>query len=174
MIDRAREGFSSQSLRMRLGLSLLRLFYDAVQGQEFDDRRAPPKFSLLEMMLNALRGNIHKYAQRLGQYIRYIYMLETLRLDVKPLLRHLDECQLTTLLDQLHELFEHPPLLKDQKRAREEVSGLLSLVIDKVKPVQQVARDLCEWLEEYLECVRQAHPIISCQLIVIQRPGGPS
>jgi hypothetical protein len=73
--------------------------------------------------------------------------------DIQLFPRHLDECQLTTLLDQLHELFEHPPLLKDQKKAREEVSSFLSLVIDKVKPVEQVARDLCEWLEEYLECV---------------------
>lgn len=74
MIDKAREGFSNQSLRMRLGLGLIRLVYDVVQGQEFDDRRAPPKFSLLDMMLNALRGNMQKYAQRLGQYIRYLHV----------------------------------------------------------------------------------------------------
>jgi len=57
------------------------------------------------------------------------------------------------LLDQLHELFEHPPLLKDQKKAREEVSKFLSLVVDKEKPLEQIARDVCEWMEEYLECV---------------------
>ena len=57
------------------------------------------------------------------------------------------------LLDQLHELFEQPPLLKDQKKAREEVSNFLSLVVDKVKPLEQIARDVCEWTEEYLECV---------------------
>lgn len=104
-----------------------------------------------------------------------IYTFETLRADAQPLLRHLDECQLTMLLDQLHELFEHPPLLKDQKRAREEVSGLLSLLMDKAKPVQQVARDLCEWLEENLECVSTSSHENSCQLIVIlQRPDEPS
>ncbi|KAF8350403.1 origin recognition complex subunit 3 N-terminus-domain-containing protein [Amanita rubescens] len=136
IIDQTREEFSSQSLRMRLGFGLVRLVYDVIQGQDFGDRRAPPKFGLLDMMLDALGGSLYKYAQRLGQYIR-----------------HLDECQLTALLDQLHELFEHPPLLKDQKKARQEVSNFLSLVVDKEKPLEQIARDVCEWMEEYLECV---------------------
>ena len=70
MIDRAREEFSSQFLRMRLGLGLVKIVYEATQGQEFDNRKAPPKFNLLDMMLDALRGSMHKYAQRLGQYIR--------------------------------------------------------------------------------------------------------
>ncbi|KAK2466646.1 hypothetical protein APHAL10511_000904 [Amanita phalloides] len=133
-IDQAREEFSRRSLHMRLAFSLLKLVYEVVEHQEFEDQMLPPKLELTDMMLDVLNGSVHHYAQRLGHFIR-----------------HLDECQLTALLDQLHDLFEHPPLLKDQKKAREEIGNFLALVIDKVKPVVQVARDLCEWLEEYPE-----------------------
>jgi len=77
IIDQTREEFSTQSLRMRLGFGLVRLVYDIIQGQDFGDRRAPPKFGLLDMMLDALGGNLYKYTQRLGQYIRYGCMFDT-------------------------------------------------------------------------------------------------
>ena len=76
-IDQTREEFSSQSLRMRLGFGLVRLVYDVIQGQDFRDMRAPPKFGFLDTMLDALRGNLYKYLQLLGQHIRYGRMFDT-------------------------------------------------------------------------------------------------
>ena len=55
------------------------------------------------------------------------------------------------MLDQLHEYFERPPLLKGHKKAREEIANLLFLIVDKAKRPEKVADDLCDWLEDYIE-----------------------
>lgn len=71
--------------------------------------------------------------------------------------RHFDESTLTGLLDQLHEFFGQPSLvIDDGKKAREQIAKFLSLVMDKAKQPEQVARDVSEWLEEYLECVPES------------------
>ncbi|KAF8623338.1 hypothetical protein AX15_006414 [Amanita polypyramis BW_CC] len=128
-VDRARETFTSHSLQMRLGFGLVMLVYEILERQGEVGEKKTPRFTLTDMMLDALRGDVHKYVQRLGQFVRYF-----------------DESQLTGLLDQLHEFFEQPPLA-----AKEEIADFLSFAMDKVKRPEQVARDVCEWLEEYLE-----------------------
>ena len=58
---------------------------------------------------------------------------------------------MTSMLDQLHDYFERPPLLNRQKKAREEIANFLSLIVEKEKTPEKVADDFCDWLEDYIE-----------------------
>lgn len=55
---------------MRLGFGLVLLVYDAVQKQGEVGEKRVPRFTLTDMMLDILKGDVHKYAQRLGQFVR--------------------------------------------------------------------------------------------------------
>ena len=68
-INEARANFAIHSQNMRLGFGLVKLVYDFITGLQLEER-AIPQFDLTDLMLEALRGKIYKYVQRLTQIIR--------------------------------------------------------------------------------------------------------
>lgn len=131
-INQARTNFKTHFRKMRLQYGLVQFIYGFVKSQEFEDRKLP-QVHLTDLMLETLRGKVHKYIQRLA-----------------PFVRNLDECQFVSLLAELDDYFEQPSLVKSEKKAREEIANFLSLLVDKAKTVEHIVSIFSDWLEDYI------------------------
>ncbi|KAF8624678.1 hypothetical protein AX17_007009 [Amanita inopinata Kibby_2008] len=135
-VDQARIDFAARSRQIRLAFGILCFVHEFLENKNVNEpeRSRVPSLDLAELMVDALQGSLETYARRLSSPISAF-----------------EGDELTSLLDQLHEFFEQPALVKEYKSARGQIGSFLAVLAGEEKSPKRVARDVCDWLEDYIE-----------------------
>lgn len=171
-VDDVRNEFYSRVRRLRIGSGLLRLVQDFMTSQGYkglDWDQRPSGISILDVMVDVLRGKLGSGIKFLGTMVKYANILLFGRMNNfnKVWNRKLKTSQLSELLEKLHVFFHS---LSSVVRSNEEEARAKIVVSRSALPEQidddnmstissQLAESVGEWLTEYLKFASRPYSI---------------